>query len=76
MNRVVWDRFQEICPEKTLKNLSVEDLKNDTNVAFKIIGYDPVDLDGNVSIVAESGKSFENLAEFIYEVWRLDCEHQ
>lgn len=79
MKQIVRDRLLEICPEKNLENLSREDLKNDTNVAFKIIGYEPVDLGTNVSTVADelcNGKSFDSLAEFIYEVWRIDYEHQ
>ena len=71
MDKIVFNRFKEICPDEDMTEKSLNDLINDTNVAFKIIGYNPVNLDESVK-KTYLNNDFENLYEFIFEVWRMD----
>ena len=68
---IVRDRLKEICPDEHIQDLSISELKEDCNVAFKIIGYEPKNLDETVDKVYMD-YDFENLYEFIFKVWEMD----
>lgn len=74
MSRVVRDRLLEICPQKNLGILTMDEIKKSCRVAFEIIGYEPVNLDE--SIVKSNYTDDTALWEFIYEVWRIDNESE
>lgn len=71
MDRIVYERLREICPSDDMTEKSLNDLIKDTNVAFKIIGYNPENLEESVK-KTYLNHDFENLYEFIFEVWRMD----
>lgn len=71
MDKIVFDRLEEICPDEDMDSKSLNDLIKDTNVAFKIIGYNPENLEESVK-KTYLNHDFENLYEFIFEVWRQD----
>ena len=68
---IVYTRFKEICPPKTVQDMSFKELLNDTNVAFKIIGYTPNDFEKNVYKIYID-MNHQKLYDFIYDVWRVD----
>lgn len=69
---LVYGRLEEVCPVKDTREMSFEELVNDCNVAFKIIGYSPKNLEATVTSVKDS-KEIPILFEFIYEVWLNDA---
>jgi len=71
MDKIVFNRLKEICPDEDMTEKSLNDLIKDTNVAFKIIGYNPENLEESVK-KTYLNNDFENLYEFIFEVWRVD----
>ena len=73
MSIEVYDRFKEVCPVRNPCDMTVDELLRDTNVAFKIIGYDPNNLDKSVADVYIE-KDHIHLYDFIYDVWRFDNE--
>ena len=73
LNDEVYSRLKEICPVRNLDDMTLTELLKDTNVAFKIIGYSPNNLTGNVNRVFIE-KDHIHLYDFIYDVWRLDHE--
>ena len=48
--RMVYNRLKEICPDKDTTIMTFEELVKDCNVAFKIIGYDPKNLEKSVRL--------------------------
>lgn len=68
---IVFTRLKEICPTKNVESMSYSELVNDTNVAFKIIGYVPKDLESNVRNIFIN-ENHVNLYDFIFDVWWLD----
>lgn len=71
MNDIVLKRFREICPPENPENKTLDELIADTNVAFKIIGYEPHNMEANVKEIYLE-KNHTVLSEFIYDVWELD----
>lgn len=70
-SRILAMRLEDICPKKSIEDCTLEELIKDTNVAFEIIGYSPIDLNKSVEEVylnCESGP----LWKFIYDVWSVD----
>ena len=70
-SRILAMRLEDICPKKSIEDCTLDELIKDTNVAFQIIGYSPVDLNKSVEEVylnCESG----SLWKFIYDVWSVD----
>ena len=70
-SRILAMRLEDICPKKSIEDCTLDELIKDTNVAFEIIGYSPVDLNKSVEEVylnCESGL----LWKFIYDVWSVD----
>ena len=66
---IVKERLRDICPRENVSNMDVIEVEKATNVAFKIIGYNPENFDDDFR------KSWENsdavmLWEFIFDVWR------
>ena len=73
MSRIIYERFREICPDEDISNKSIDDLITDTNVAFKIIGYEPkniINLEDNVRKIYDKVDNDTRLYVFIYKVWR------
>lgn len=68
---IVRDRLKEICPDENIKDLSISEIKEDCNVAFKIIGYTPRNLDKTVEEIYVN-EDIEPLYEFIFKVWEAD----
>lgn len=68
---IVYGRLEEVCPTKNTENMTFNELVNDCNVAFKIIGYDPKNLEKSVKDVFEN-YNIPILFEFIYQVWLND----
>lgn len=72
MSRIIYERLREICPDEDISSKSIEDLVVDSNVAFKIIGYEPKNLEDTVKEVYENADKHSRLFSFIYAVWRWD----
>ena len=72
MSRIIYERLREICPDEDISSKSVEDLIKDSNVAFKIIGYEPQNLDVAVKKVYDKVDKDTRLYSFIYQVWSWD----
>ena len=68
---IVKDRLKEICPDENIKDLSISEIKEDCNVAFKIIGYNPQNFDKTVEEIYVN-EDIELLYEFIFKVWEAD----
>ena len=68
---IVYERLKEVCPLRNPEDMTRDELLRDSNVAFKIIGYSPQDLEKVVTLVYTE-KNHVHLYEFVYEVWRLD----
>ena len=71
-SRILAMRLEEICPKKYIENCTLDELIKDTNVAFEIIGYSPVDLDKSVEEVYLNARESVPLWKFIYDVWSVD----
>ena len=67
------ERFNEICPLQKVSDMSLKDLISDCNVAFKIIGYEPKNLEDTVRRVYLD-EDIEYFSTFAYLVWRHDNE--
>ena len=71
MSRIVYERLREICPLKRINEMSPDEVDKSVNIAFKLIGYTPNNL--NKAMDRANAKSDSRLLyEFIYDVWRLD----
>ena len=68
MNEIIYNRLKEICPSKNIQDMSIQDLICDCNIAFKIIGYSPENLEE--SVIENLQDKDMDLYEFIYSVWR------
>lgn len=75
MDMIVKKRLNEITPDESVDDKSIDELVRDCHIAFEIIGYNSINLEKTVRKVS---KSFENkswdhhLATFIFNVWRSD----
>ena len=69
---IVRGRLEEICPIKNTEDMSVNELIHDCRIAFKIIGYNPKNLERVVKDVYLNNDIL-NLYEFVFEVWRNDA---
>lgn len=70
-SRILAMRLEDICPKKSIEDCTLDELIKDTNVAFEIIGYSPVDLNKSVEKVYLKHESAP-LWKFIYDVWSVD----
>ena len=71
MNKIVSDRLRDICPVKNISDMSISEIKEDCNIAFKIIGYNPRNLNRTVEEIYMN-EDIEPLWRFIYRVWEVD----
>ena len=74
------ERFVEVCPNDDVCDFTRDEIIKGCSIAFRIIGYDPNDLDGAVDKAWDyfekeipTGQDY-GLGEFAYDVWRLDHE--
>ena len=71
MNCEVYNRFRDVVPVQRLDELSSDEVIRDCNIAFKIIGYTPKNLEKSVEKAWETSTAL-SLFEFIYDVWEVD----
>ena len=64
-------RFKEITPDDNLEDLDVIEVEKAVDIAFEIIGYNPVDKDKSFNTAWTSSGAVK-LWEFIYDVWEVD----
>ena len=69
---MIRNRIFEIAPKKDISNFSRDQLVKECNVTFKIIGYEPKNLENSVGEVFNSSQKPSNLADFISGVWLID----
>lgn len=69
---MIRDRIYEIAPKKDISIFSRNQLIKECNVAFKIIGYEPRNLENSVDEVFNSSDKPKWLVHFIIQVWRVD----
>ncbi len=75
MSQIVKRRLVDICPDETVDSKSLDELVSDCNIAFKIIGYNPINLEKTVERVSKKLERVEwdhSLATFIFQVWSDD----
>lgn len=73
MNNIeLFYRFEEICPVKLIDESTLDELISDCNVAFKIVGYEPDNLEESARWVYLNMDN-KILFHFVYSVWR--CDH-
>ena len=72
-SRILAMRLEDICPKKSIEDCTLDELIKDTNVAFEIIDYSPVDLNKSVEeVYLNARESAVPLWKFIYDVWSVD----
>ena len=71
-SRILAMRLEDICPKKYIEDCTLDELIKDTNVAFEIIGYSPINLNKSVEEVYLNARESVLLWEFIYNVWSVD----
>lgn len=71
MSEIVRARLEEVCPVQKIKDMSYGEIVKSTNVAFKIIGYEPINLEEAMSYINNTS-DVEMLSDYIYEVWEAD----
>lgn len=73
MDRYVYERLRDICPDEDISSKSIEDLVKDCRIAFSIIGYEySKNLEDTVKVAYENANKHSRLFSFIYKVWRED----
>lgn len=73
MNCEVYNRFKEIVPVKRLDEMTGTDIFKSVDIAFKIIGYSPNNLEESIKVAEESSTAL-SLFEFIYDVYEVDVD--
>lgn len=71
MNEIVLNRLKEVCPVEKLGDLSSDEIEMAVNIAFKIIGYKPIDKQKAIQKATETSTATW-LCDFIFDVWRCD----
>ena len=73
-SEIVLARFEDICPDKNIGSMFLEDIEDDVHTAFEIIGYKPKNfqkcVDKAIAKLNRDGK----LYQACYHAWRLDDE--
>ncbi len=64
-------RLQEVCPNKKIDMMSIDELDKSIHTAFSIIGYEPNNLEKSIGYAFENVRT-DNLWDYIYTVWRCD----
>ena len=72
MDVIVRNRLKEVCPVEKMEDLSSYEVELAVKVAFKIIGYKPLDMKSAIQKAYESVDGHYWLCDFIFDVWRLD----
>ena len=68
---IVKDRLREVCPPTHMVDMDADEIEKAINVAFKIIGYKPLDLMNSTRRAYEISTA-DFICDFIYDVWRCD----
>lgn len=71
-SEIMLDRMEEICPSITIDNSSFDELMADVNVAFRIVGYTPINLEKCVKLALNKIHYQGDLWRLCYHAWRLD----
>lgn len=71
MNKIVYERLKEICPDKNVMDMAISEVEEDCHIAFEIIGYKPENLGKAVEEIY-TNYDIEPLYEFIFKVWEED----
>lgn len=73
MDKIVRNRLKEVCPLEKMEDLSFEEIELAVKIAFKIIGYKPLDMKSSIQkTYDESVDGHYWLCDFIFDVWRCD----
>ena len=73
MDEIVRNRLREVCPPDKVEDYSSEEMEIAVRIAFKIIGYKPLDMKSAIQkAYDESVDGHYWLCDFIFDVWRLD----
>ena len=73
-SEIILNRMEEICPNELVDNKSVDELMRDVNVSFKIIGYEPSNLEEATKQALDKIGHKGELYRLCYNAWRLDDE--
>jgi len=73
-SEIILARMEEICPNELVVNKSVDELMKDVNVSFKIIGYEPSNLEKATKQALDKIGHKGELYRLCYNAWRLDDE--
>ena len=71
MSEIVLARLMELCPPKKMDDITIDEIRESVNIAFKIIGYKPIDMDKSIDKALDTSNA-EWLYQFVYDVWRCD----
>ena len=71
MSEIIRDRLNEVCPVERIENMTDDDILRAVNVAFEIIGYNPINLEEAMEYINNTSNA-GMLSEYIYEVWEAD----
>ena len=73
MDEIVRNRLKEVCPVEKMEDLSTYEVELAVRIAFRIIGYKPLDMKSAIQKAYESSADGHYwLCDFIFDVWRLD----
>ena len=71
-SEIVLARFEDVCPDQSIDNMSLKGLEDDVRVAFEIIGYQPHNLQKSVAKAVDKLNNTGKLYQVCYHAWRLD----
>ena len=71
MSEIIRDRLNDVCPVERIEDMTDEDILRAVNVAFDIIGYNPINLEEAMEYINNTS-NVEMLSDYIYEVWEAD----
>ena len=71
MSEIVRARLMEICPADKVADMSIDELRLSVRIAFKIIGYKPIDSEKAIQKALDNFTG-EWLYQFIFDVWGYD----
>jgi len=71
-SEIILARMEEICPNELVDDKSFDELMKDVNVSFKIIGYDPSNLEVATKRALDKIGHKGELYRLCYNAWRLD----
>lgn len=71
MTNQIYERLMDITPQQKISDMTIAEIEEAVNIAFKIIGYECARIKYLCTKVMENTKA-EWLYEFIYEVFEED----